>query len=666
MHHGVIDFRAELNPEQHEAVTGPEGHALVIAGAGSGKTRTLTYRVAWLLSQGVPPWRILLLTFTNKASREMLERAGNLLDFESRDLWGGTFHSIGNRILRRHAEEIGYGKNFTILDREDSESLLSSILSETGLRAADKNFPKASLLSDIFGFAANTCADLETVFAKKYPFCFRYQTDLHKVRDLYEARKREMNALDFDDLLSKCAALFEMCPHVLAKYQSQFRHILVDEFQDTNPLQAAFIEKLGAGGASIMAVGDDAQAIYSWRGADCANILEFPKRHPDARIFQIETNYRSVPEVLELANAVIAANVSQFPKNLVSSRPPGGMCPMEVSLPTNNEQAYFIANSIADLLEGGADPGEIAVLYRSHFHSMEVQMELTRRRIPFRLTSGPRFFEQAHIKDVAAFMKAAINPADRVAFERMAMLAPGIGPKAAENLWKQSTGALGTPADFRALHAATKPPRKSTSAWTQMIHILEELAPGGSPMKPESMIRSVREAFYDDYLRVKYPNAENRVEDLGTFQSYAAEFESAELFLAELALLGDTETGVRERDDRSEPRVTLSSVHQAKGLEWDTVFVIWLSDGMFPGRRSLDDTAALEEERRLFYVAVTRCKDNLVLTRPEFWSNASTGDPFQPRSRFLAEIPPHLLASPGTQRPAKSALDSKSVVDEPF
>jgi len=653
MNSSAIDFRAELNEGQFAAVTGPEGHTLVIAGAGSGKTRTLTYRVAWLLSQGVPPWRILLLTFTNKAAREMLGRVESLVEFERDRLWGGTFHSIGNRILRKNAELLGFTKSFSILDREDSEALLNALLNEGGYRAADKSFPKGAVLADLFGFATNTCRTLDSVISSKYPYFHRYFEELERLQNLYESRKREMNAMDFDDLLAKCVALFELHPKVLETYQSQFQHILVDEFQDTNPLQARFVDMLAGGGASIMAVGDDAQAIYSWRGADCANILDFPKRYPGARMIKIETNYRSVPQVLDLANAAISFNVTQFPKNLKAARKPGSIEPVEVVLSTNHDQARFVAMRIKALLESGIEPSEIAVLYRAHFHSMELQMELTRERIPFRVVSGLRFFEQAHIKDVAAFLKTALNPADRVAFTRMACLLPGIGPRASDSLWRQTLEALGEsgmPGDFRVLHTATRPPTKSASLWKQIIHTLEELVPEGKPLPPFEMIRSVREAFYDDYVRAKYPNAETRLEDLDRLEIFAREYLDPSEFLAQLALLSE-EDNLAEAATFSESlragsggeRVTLSSVHQAKGLEWKAVFLIWLSDGMFPGRRSMENPAALEEERRLFYVALTRCKDLLTLTWPRIFLNASSSDLFQRRSRFLVDLPSGLL-----------------------
>jgi len=391
-----------------------------------------------------------------------------------------------------------------------------------------------------------------------------------------------------------------------------------------------------------MVVGDDAQSIYSWRGANFANILKFPDRHAGAKVFRIETNYRSRPEVLELANASIAANAGQFPKALRAVREPGPMKPALVSLPTNNQQAAFVAQRVMELNEEGIDLREIAVLYRAHYHSMEVQLEFTRRGIPFAVTSGLRFFEQAHIKDVAAFLKFAVNPRDEVAFKRMVRLLSGIGPKAAESIWSQTRTLLDGSLDFARLQTVAKIPAKSLPEWKQLVHTLEELAPDGKAATPTAMIESVLLALYDDYMKAKFTNYDARREDLLTLASYAGQFESAEEFLSQLALLGNVETAETIHAADEEDRVTLTSVHQAKGLEWKVVFVIWLADGLFPSARASETPEGLEEERRLFYVAVTRCKDELYLTYPEFRTNASYGEAFQRASPFLQELPEHL------------------------
>jgi len=637
-----IDFAGSLNVQQLEAVTSPAGAHLVIAGAGTGKTRTLTYRVAWLLEQGYRPGEILLLTFTNKAAREMLERVNDLLPGASDGLWSGTFHSIGHRILRRHPEAVGFREGFTIMDREDQEELLEAVVARLGFRTNDKRFPKGEVLAELLSLGCNTGETLRTLLARRYRYFIDLEEQIAQVGTAYEGRKKEVNALDFDDLLSKTHELLLTNPEIAASYQRRFRAILVDEYQDTNRLQAGLIDTLAASHKHIMVVGDDAQSIYSWRGADFANILEFPKRYPEAVVHRIETNYRSVPQVLELANASILNNPRQFPKELRAVRKPAITKPALVPLATNNEQASFIAQRVLELHDEGIDFREMAVLYRAHYHSMEIQLEFTRRGIPFGITSGLRFFEQAHIKDVAAFLKFAINPNDEVAFKRMVRLLPGIGSKTAENLWIQSAKLLGGGRLFSRLEKGCKPPSKAVGGWSQLICTLAKLAPMGVPAPPSEMITAVTGSLYDDYMQAKFANYEARRDDLNTLANYAKQFEQTDEFLAQLTLLGGTETSeVTGRDDE-EDRVCLSSIHQAKGLEWQAVFLAWLTEGMFPGSRSMEDDSALEEERRLFYVGVTRCKEELYLTYPELRLNAAYGEAFQRPSRFLEELPENL------------------------
>src|SRR5580704_7170008 len=414
-----IDYRAELNDQQYEAVTSSPGPALVLAGAGSGKTRTLTYRVAWLLDNGVEPESILLLTFTNKAAREMLARVTDLLPLETRAIWGGTFHSIGNRLLRRHVREIGFQPGFSIMDREDQEDLLEAVVGASGIDAKQVRFPTAEVLGDIFSFALNTDRSVAQVIAQKYQRFHPFTHQIEVLQKKYEERKRAANVVDFDDLLEKTVRLLKENPSTAEFYQRHFQFILVDEYQDTNKLQSEFIDLLAMRHQSVMVVGDDAQSIYSWRGANYQNILDFPKRYPKARIYRIETNYRSVPEIVALANASIRENRKQFLKTLRAHRNGLEIKPALVALYDNNQQAAFVAQRILELRDEGIDLNTMAVLYRAHFQSLEVQLALTRAGIPFAITSGLRFFEQAHIKDIAAFMKFAVNPADEVAFKRI-------------------------------------------------------------------------------------------------------------------------------------------------------------------------------------------------------------------------------------------------------
>ena len=636
---GSIDFAKALNEQQLAAVTSPAGAHLIIAGAGSGKTRTLTYRVAWLIEQGYRPGEILLLTFTNKASREMLDRVNELLPGASEGLWGGTFHSIGHRILRRHPEAVGFAQGFTIMDREDQEELIESVVARLGFRTNDKRFPKGEVLAELMSLGCNTGESLRTLLARRYRYFIDLEEQIAQVAAAYEGRKKQVNAFDFDDLLSKTHELLLTNPEITSSYQRRFRAILVDEYQDTNRLQASLIDTFAATHRHVIVVGDDAQSIYSWRGADFANILEFPKRYPEAVVHKIETNYRSVPEVLELANASIRNNPRQFPKELRAVRKPSVTKPALVPLATNNEQASFIAQRVLELHDEGIDFREIAVLYRAHYHSMEIQLEFTRRGIPFGITSGLRFFEQAHIKDVAAFMKFSVNPHDEVAFKRMVRLLPGIGSKTAENLWNTSSKLLDGSRRFALLEQGCKLPAKAAKGWSQLVATLLELVPEGKPAAPSEMITAVTTSLYDEYMQAKFANYEARRDDLTTLANYGKQFDQTDEFLAQLTLLGGTETSEVKGRDEEEDRVCLSSIHQAKGLEWQAVFLAWLTEGMFPGTRSMEDDTALEEERRLFYVGVTRCKDELYLTYPELRLNAGYSEAFQRPSRFLEELP---------------------------
>src|SRR2546425_3683818 len=393
-----IDYARELNPQQHAAVTAVPGPALVIAGAGAGKTRTLIYRVAFLLEQGIPADRILLLTFTNKAAKEMMRRVAELLGGEIPALWGGTFHSVGNRILRRHADLLGYARDFTILDREDARDLIAACLDEAEIDLKDTDFPKADMLADIFSLAINREKSVAQILEEQYAYFSPRAPQIEDVGRRYVERKRAGGVIDFDDLLVLWLKLLQEHAEIREQYQRRFQFILVDEYQDTNILQSDLIDLLAARHHNVMVVGDDSQSIYSWRGANFQNILQFPKRYPEARIYKIETNYRSTPEILSLANAAIAANVHQFGKQLTTARS-SGVKPMLIPCLDANQQAAFVARRVLELREEGVTLNDMAVLYRSHFHALELQLELTRRNIPIAITSGIRFFEigRAHV-----------------------------------------------------------------------------------------------------------------------------------------------------------------------------------------------------------------------------------------------------------------------------
>jgi DNA helicase II / ATP-dependent DNA helicase PcrA len=641
-----IDYANELNEQQHAAVTAPPGPLLVIAGAGSGKTRTLTYRVAYLLENGVDPRNILLLTFTNKAARQMLDRVANLLPVDASGLWGGTFHSIGNRMLRRHGSALGFSSGFTIMDREDQKDLLNSVVASSGIDPKEIRFPKGDVLADIFSFVVNTERPIEELLAEKFPYFLPLLEQIKDVQARYERRKKSTNSMDFDDLLEKTLRMLKEHEEIAAFYRRQFQFILVDEYQDTNKIQADFIDLLAAEHQNVMVVGDDAQSIYSWRGANFQNILAFPRRYPNAQVFKIELNYRSVPEILQVANASISANLQQFRKNLSATRLTNSVKPAMVALNDGGEQAQFIAQRILELRDEDVELNEIAVLYRAQYHAVELQLELSRRGIPYQITSGIRFFEQAHIKDVAAFIRFVANPQDEVAFKRMVRLLPGIGGKSADNLWRSWEESLNQNAVIVSWSDRLLPMSvgsRGKRSWQQLADTLDEIAPGGEPKQPTEMIMSIVEAIYDDYAKANFANYELRKEDLAQLAAFARQFKDIHEFLSQLALISnvDAEPAVNQAGEKE--AVNLSSVHQAKGLEFHTVFVIWLTDGMFPSSRSLETREAIEEERRLFYVAITRAKDELYLTYPHMRLNAGYGDMFQRPSRFLKEIPQTLV-----------------------
>jgi DNA helicase-2/ATP-dependent DNA helicase PcrA len=664
-----VDYAAELNKQQLAAVTAPPGPILVIAGAGSGKTRTLTYRVAYLLENGIDPRNILLLTFTNKAAREMLGRVANLLPVDASGLWGGTFHSVGNRILRRHGSALGYSSGFTIMDREDQKDLIDTVVAGAGIDPKEIRFPKGDVLAEIFSFVVNTEKPLEALLAEKFPYFLPLLDRIQDVQERYEKKKKATNSMDFDDLLQKTLSMFQQHERIAEIYRRQFQFILVDEYQDTNKIQADLVDLLACDHRNVMVVGDDAQSIYSWRGANFQNILEFPKRYPDAQVFKIEMNYRSVPEILEVANAAIAANVHQFRKHLSATRESKALKPALVALNNSAEQAQFVAQRILELRDENVDLNDIAVLYRAHFHALELQLELSRRGIPYQITSGIRFFEQAHIKDVTSFVRFIANPRDEVAFNRMVKLLPGIGNRTAENLWQKWTADTVAAGGDRGSEASSSPagvsapgynfgerlramnvPAKSKKLWTQLTHTLDEIAPGGQPNPPSEMITSVVEAIYDDYAKVNFTNYELRREDLDQLAVFARQFKDVHEFLSQLALISNVDAEAAPGQTSDKEAVNLSTVHQAKGLEFHTVFVIWLTDGMFPSSRSLDTRDALEEERRLFYVAITRGRDELYLTYPHMRLSGGYGDVFQRPSRFLQEVPNELVEDWQVQR----------------
>ena len=669
-----VRYEEELNSEQLEVVMAGEGPMLVIAGAGSGKTRTLTYRVSRLIEDGVDPSDILLVTFTNKAAREMLSRVEQLVTIDTRRIWGGTFHSIGNRLLRLHADAIGYRSNFSIMDEEDAKEMMESAVSSLGIKTLEKRFPKGDVLIDIYSYLINTRTPLELHLEQNYPHFAMYRDEIVNVFRRYRERKREANAMDFDDLLLNWKLLLEEKPEIAEPLKRRYRYILVDEYQDTNKLQADVIDGMSSVRRNVMVVGDDAQSIYSFRGASFENILTFPLRFSDSKIYKLETNYRSTRQILNLANASIAANRFQFQKELQAVRG-DGPDPAVVGTDDVFEQASFVAQRILELRDEGENLSDIAVLYRSHYQSLELQMELSRRLIPYEIRSGVRFFEQAHIKDVIAYLKVVTNSRDELSWKRMLKLYPKVGEKSASEVWGR-IGSAPNPLDvfLRGFEAGS---RALAGSLESLRSVLRLIASESMRHNPSESIRLIVERGYADYARSKFPNAQARLDDLEQLSQYALRYDDVEQFLDEVALAnpiaGEDVAVVGPEDEK----IVLSSVHQAKGLEWRIVFVIWLADGRFPSQRALrvpggiirvdpsrvhealpllegtisdapvvDDQGTRElvipgeeEERRLFYVAVTRAQQELYLVFPVMARDRGGMDILMEPSRFVRELP---------------------------
>ena len=659
-------YKSELNEEQFRVVTAKPQAALVVAGAGTGKTRAITYRVAYLIEHGVSPQSILLATFTNRASREMLRRVETLTGSQNvHRVWGGTFHRIANMILRRHATSIGYDSNYSILDTEDAREMLNACVDDAAIDTIKKRFPKAEVVQSIISYANNTDIPIDEVVVRNYPYFEPLTHQIRRVEAIYRSRKQERNVMDYDDLLLNVKRLMLEKKDVHELYAEQFQHILVDEYQDTNKLQAEIIDLLAGKHRNVMIVGDDAQSIFAWRGAHFANIYEFTDRYPEAQTYKLETNYRSTPEILGLANTSIACNRKQFPKMLTAVRGSRDLKPALVPCADVEQQSAFVASRILELRDEGVGLEDIAIMYRSHYHSIELQLELSRRNIPYRIQSGVRFFEQAHIKDVISYLRVIVNPRDELAWKRILKLVPGIGNKTANRVFEAVTGAQASllaltsetedreettawQAGMLALQSVTRP---RSQPWRNFIVLLEYLVSDENRNDPSKQIEIILTHGYEQYLRENFENADARIEDLKGLAAYANRYKSTEDLLSELALLST------ERFKEPQPLVgeevvegseddellTLTSVHQAKGLEWKAVFIIWAAEGKFPSPRSLREIDSEEEERRLWYVAMTRAKDELYLTYPLLMTDYNRQTVLQKPSRFITECPASLF-----------------------
>jgi DNA helicase II / ATP-dependent DNA helicase PcrA len=638
---GKIDYEKALNPRQAEAVLHGDGPLLVIAGAGTGKTRTLIYRVARLVELGHSPASILLLTFTRRASEEMLRRAALLLDRRCEKVSGGTFHAFANGLLRRYASQAGYGENFTILDRADSADLIGLLRQEIHAGHKTVRFPKKETLADLFSRAANREEDIAAAVEKEAPHFLYCLDDILEISRLYGETKRERNLMDYDDLLLCLAALLRENEATRRAVSGTYRHILVDEYQDTNRIQAEILRLLAAVHDNVMAVGDDSQSIYSFRGANFRNIMDFPSDFPGAKVVFLEENYRSRQPILDVTNEIIAGAREKFPKRLFTSRT-GGEKAAVLSAPSERLQSSYVADRILELHEEEGVPlSEIAVLFRAAYLSFDLEVELAKRHIPYRKFGGFKFLETAHVKDVIAHLRLIENPRDSLSLSRALMLVPGIGRKAGAEL---SRKAYEEASLLPVLASLTS--RKRSEEANRLAVLLEGLAGAkgeGSLPVPEMVARVI--AYYRPVLEARFDDYPRRLKDLDHLESLCARYGTLSEFLAEITLEPPQASvaDIAATDGEEEESLTLSTIHSAKGLEWKAVFILWVLDGKLPLYRAAEDEEEMEEERRLLYVAATRAKDLLVLTYPVNIYERATGTVLSKPSRFVEDIPPGIL-----------------------
>ena len=632
-----IDYEADLNSSQLEAVSCTQGPLLVIAGAGSGKTRTLTYRVARLVEEGIAPSSILLLTFTRKAAQEMLQRATQLLDSRCEGVAGGTFHSFANAILRRYASRLGLQTSFAILDRADAESMIHMLRKEMDLATKQRAFPRKSSLANIFSKAVNKVIPIEDVVYDDYPHFLDNIDAIVELHKAYETRKREHHFLDFDDLLTNLQLLLRDHPDICHRISSRYQYIMVDEYQDTNKIQAEILYLLASTHKNIMVVGDDSQSIYAFRGANFKNIMNFPNIFSGTRIIGLEENYRSLQPILNLTNEMISSAREKYTKSLFTLRA-GGTTPVLLSADDENTQSRFVVEKILELHQQGISLNQIAVLFRAGFHSFDLEIELNRAEIPFIKVGGFKFVESAHIKDVLAHLRVIANGVDRISWYRILLLIEKIGPKSAQQIYEAVlkekagyTGLLTVKLTLRGIKGLDR---------LKALFVQMDTHPMSVAEMGEAIVK-----YYLPILEQNYDDHPKRARDLEHLAAIMERYDSLEQFLTDMALEPPNTSMEDSLFDESAPedRLILSTVHSAKGLEWHTVFVIWALDGRFPSIHSFYKEEELEEELRLMYVAATRAKENLYFTYPNQAYDRSSGIVLSRPSRFLDLIPDHIL-----------------------
>lgn len=629
-----INYREELNSSQYEAASAVEGIYLIIAGAGTGKTRTLVYRVARLIELGNDPNSILLLTFTRKAANEMMRRASMLLDDRCSKIRGGTFHSFANITLRKYARAIGLDSNFTILDQGDSEDVINLIRSQDKFLTKERRFPNKQTLGKVYSLSVNTTRKVEEIIMDDYPHFLPLLDKILEIQKIYNEYKRKNNLLDYDDLLVYLKEFLFNGGLAAKAFTSEIKFIMVDEYQDTNHLQAEIVKGLAQYNRNVMVVGDDSQAIYSFRGADFKNIMEFPKLFPDVKIIKLEENYRSYQSILDFANRINHTALEKFEKNLFTRRGSGPL-PNIVAATTENLQSKFIVEKILDLREEGVPLRDIAVLFRSSFHSFDLELELSKANIPFQKFGGMKFVETAHIKDVMAFLRIVVNPRDVISWYRVLLLHEGVGPKTAQKILDElATARITIKAE------PDQQPEFSYHKLGPLFYLLYNLQK--KKMTPSEMVQSVYE-YYWDLFKANYDDWNKRKKDLEIFLNIVENYSSVDTLLSDMAIEPIIDSVVEiGPEDKENEFVTLSTIHSAKGLEWHTVFIIHAVEGYFPSSKSAESLEQLEEERRLMYVASTRAKNNLFITYPMNLYDREAGTTLSKPSRFISEITPDL------------------------
>jgi DNA helicase II / ATP-dependent DNA helicase PcrA len=632
-----IIYEKELNPSQLEAVRFNRGPLLVIAGAGSGKTRTLTYRVARLVDEGVPPGSILLLTFTRKSAQEMLKRAERLLDSRCQNVAGGTFHSFAYAVLRRYAFKVGFDNGFSIIDRSDSEDLVGMLRKEFMGVSTHGTLPKKQTLTNIFSRAANKNLSVEEIVENDYPHFFKYMELIHTLSRAYRKQKVEHRFMDYDDLLIYLKMLLNEHPDIRDKICSAYQYLMVDEYQDTNKIQADIVYLLSGKHQNIMVVGDDSQSIYAFRGANFENIMRFPDIFPGTRIIRLEENYRSTEPILKLTNVIIDRATRKYSK-ILFTRKPGGTLPLLVKAQSENRQSRFLIEKILELHRSGVPLNQIAVLFRAGFHSFDLEIELGREGIPFIKVGGVKFIESAHIKDVLAHLKVIFNPYDRISWYRILLLLDHIGPKTALDIYETILALNSGCAGF--VQSSFKTSR--SQGLDTLKHLFSDI---NSVSMSVAQLGEAVVRYYLPILRKKYDDHPKRSRDLEHLVVIMERYDQLESFLTDMAL-EPPNTSLNDAvytDTSNDERLVLSTVHSAKGLEWHTVFIIWALDGRFPSIHAVHDDQDLEEELRLMYVAATRAKENLFFTYPVQIYDRISGMILNRPCRFIDNIPDDIL-----------------------